>query len=656
MSTKLFDEVEEKPVEFTIKANAHAISVLSKSLYSRPYEAVVRELVANAVDSHKASGVNKLVDIDIDGDFDRRLKVRDYGEGLAPSDLEVLYTTYFGTTKTAGDKFTGSFGLGAKSPFAIASSFTVKSYWYGVCYEYKAFICEETGMPKIQKVSAETSPIEESGLEVIVPCGYTDYSSMRDALYKVLPFFYGHINTHGVEINNPLVKAESLGPCKVILPRISYETETAVTVVMGHVAYPVSNTRIPFKLPPSKYYFEVPTGTIDVTPSREDIHYTTKSINVLKELLKSTEEAIETERASLLCGLSKKEIRSKYQELRALHLGELLFPKEGGFFHNGEKIEIRDRVETSNIKRYSVEYGRTSNCGIIYTIYRGHATRGLFVRKDVGVSALTKIKEQLKQRGITDVFCPIDNVAEFDRNIEDIKEIFPDVHIRVVDKLNDLLGETPKVRKPRSKFTWNILNKSYAWKQIPEAEVSPNKGVLVLIDDKYSCIATLGGKEYVVNNRDLAHLIWNDFTLYGVSKDSGFDHPLAKDMHDIFSICDKLESDLTSIIQEYSGNIISDKSILNLLNTVDVVDRIPYLANLIEGDSSSLDIEYNKLKSLVTWREVPRLSVNNIDLLPRLKQDFPLINVLKRLYIYEGSDDFKDVKKYFDDILTSKGW
>jgi len=44
------------PSEFRIQANAKAFRVLSDNLYSDKVWAVIRELIANAVDAHKAPG------------------------------------------------------------------------------------------------------------------------------------------------------------------------------------------------------------------------------------------------------------------------------------------------------------------------------------------------------------------------------------------------------------------------------------------------------------------------------------------------------------------------------------------------------------------------------------------------------------------------
>ena len=87
-----------KKSNFSIKQSAHAIHVLSTSLYTNPVKAIIRELMCNAWDSHKSAGKTDtpvLLHIPHHRESNKIFFIRDYGLGLAPSQIEGLYTTYF---------------------------------------------------------------------------------------------------------------------------------------------------------------------------------------------------------------------------------------------------------------------------------------------------------------------------------------------------------------------------------------------------------------------------------------------------------------------------------------------------------------------------------------------------------------------------------
>ena len=110
---------------FSIKASPIAFDILSSKLYSNPVLAVVRELLTNAYDSQVAAGnADKEIDVIFPTALDTEFSIRDYGTGLSKEDVMTLYTTFFDSTKSNSNDFTGGFGLGSKTPFSYTSSFT----------------------------------------------------------------------------------------------------------------------------------------------------------------------------------------------------------------------------------------------------------------------------------------------------------------------------------------------------------------------------------------------------------------------------------------------------------------------------------------------------------------------------------------------------
>ena len=108
---------------FTIKASPLAFDILSSKLYADPILAIVRELLTNAYDSQKAAG-NEDIPIKVHlPDYEENfLSFRDYGLGLSKEDVLTIYTSFFNSTKSSNNDFTGCFGLGSKTPFSYTSS------------------------------------------------------------------------------------------------------------------------------------------------------------------------------------------------------------------------------------------------------------------------------------------------------------------------------------------------------------------------------------------------------------------------------------------------------------------------------------------------------------------------------------------------------
>lgn len=152
--------------EFTIEATAAAFDTLSKKLYSNPILAVVRELSTNANDANIESGSSKSIELHVPNSEEPWFAVRDYGNGLSSEEVNLIYTSFFATTKSANDAVTGAFGLGSKSPFAVTNQFKVISYYNGKEYVYN--MERVNGIPTCELVS-ESPSRELCGLYVEVP-------------------------------------------------------------------------------------------------------------------------------------------------------------------------------------------------------------------------------------------------------------------------------------------------------------------------------------------------------------------------------------------------------------------------------------------------------------------------------------------------------
>lgn len=288
------DDFAEK--SFTIQASAKAFKILSQGLYSNPHLAIVRELSANAFDSHVAAGnTDKKFDVHLPNYMEPYLSFRDYGVGLSKEDVDSIYTSYFTSTKTQSNDMVGCLGLGSKTPFSYTDSFSVTSFFNGKKYSYTAFINEQ-GFPAINLMNEEDTT-EPNGMLIYIPVKTQDFSLFYAAAttaynhYKVKP----NITGYSIVFSNrkPVLENEDFALYAV---SNSYVPKT-YSVIMGNIAYPIDwgqlknqNTKL---IGNYSLLIKVDIGEVEVTASRESLEYskTTKQ-SLESKLLKINAEII----------------------------------------------------------------------------------------------------------------------------------------------------------------------------------------------------------------------------------------------------------------------------------------------------------------------------------------------------------------------------
>lgn len=110
---------------------AHIMGILRSTLYSDKILAVLREYGANAWDAHRSVGRGDVpIEVTLPTWDAPVLRIRDRGPGLSRDEVFTVYTQYGASTKRDDDNAVGMLGIGSKSGFSYASSFTITS-WYG---------------------------------------------------------------------------------------------------------------------------------------------------------------------------------------------------------------------------------------------------------------------------------------------------------------------------------------------------------------------------------------------------------------------------------------------------------------------------------------------------------------------------------------------
>lgn len=310
---------------FGINDSVEFFRILSSSLYSDKKLAVVREIACNAWDAHIEAGcTDKAIEITLTRS---KLVIRDFGPGMSHANILKLYTTYGGTTKVANENVTGGFGLGSKAPFAYADHFQVISRHKGkqTIYHMSLSAAEVDGKPSVMTIMDLPCDPNDSGIEVSV-----DIKDEYDvpAFEKIIRRIVSHGEmkaTLGAELL-PTVPFSQAPNGFVILPNeLLGKSPSRIYIRYGHVIYPVSETdqfssltyearqflqeinanrSHNYHMPEWGVVLQAGPGAVSVTPSRETLSMTDRTIATIKELLekfiKDTSVGIEPECHRLL--------------------------------------------------------------------------------------------------------------------------------------------------------------------------------------------------------------------------------------------------------------------------------------------------------------------------------------------------------------------
>lgn len=152
--------------------------------YTRPHEAVVRELVANALDSHRDAGVTDPVQVTLPTMDAPSLTVTDCGLGLSSAEFSSVFGNVGASTKRQSLTSTGHMGIGSKSPYAIADQYQVSAVKNG--WMIKALFAKtDEGIPT-SKILFEGATDAENGVSLTVPVDLRHVSTFQGAASDAL--------------------------------------------------------------------------------------------------------------------------------------------------------------------------------------------------------------------------------------------------------------------------------------------------------------------------------------------------------------------------------------------------------------------------------------------------------------------------------------
>jgi len=294
-----------------IKATPEMFRTLYSGLYSRKEMAIVREELANAWDGHKRAGTQDVApDIHLPTSLDPWFEIRDYGTGLSPNAVPMLFD-YGATDKNNDDEEIGGFGYGAKAPFCYTDQFTVISYYHGMAYIFAAFL-QSDGRPASVELDRYVTD-ESNGLLVRVNVADSGTSHARftmvlEELYPFLPVTPNlNIDATQHKLERPEYRFdETIDASPLYRVSVPANKRNSITFVQGIVPYPfpigdlhdvrdVISTETIRMFNNMALVLWVDIGTLPVTASRENLQLDYETKRKAAALIEQAAEYVKTQ-------------------------------------------------------------------------------------------------------------------------------------------------------------------------------------------------------------------------------------------------------------------------------------------------------------------------------------------------------------------------
>lgn len=528
---------------FGIASNAKAFDILSSKIYTNVPLAIVRELSTNASDSHTDAGCpDKQFDVHLPNTLEPFFSIRDYGTGLSPDSVETVYTTYFKSTRSNSDDFTGCLGLGSKSPFAYTDQFSIISNWNGKKRTYSAFKNEQS-CPSLALLS-EVDTTEHNGLEIRIPIKPHESGLFVRAAQRVYTFFKVRPNIKGATLVLPALNAELTTPeyslfingNKDVLPG-------QINIVMGQVCYVADSGNINHDLEyKGGVLLNMPIGSCSIAASREEIHYDAKTIKAIEAALKAAtvnariefEKMAQTE-TTLLAKLRK---ISKYNGIiRGLNLK--------GITHINAQETGKYSMKECSIRRGDKLFMST----YVNEFYGGdYVDHIAFIEDDMDITqqVKNKLRHYIRGQNLGRVFLV---------KIQDVP-CFTERFGAILTKLS-LLPDVPRVVNPTANSRTAARSKPIKMlKSITQDNMMfewDNIAVGAAIDTKDACCVPRDGNWAIWNGQKVKPQIIREIAnvlgfkkIYGISEKR---YDSIKDKHGIEALADNAKDSMKDLIK-----------------------------------------------------------------------------------------------------------
>lgn len=324
---------------YSAAANSKMFSLLTSGLYSNKIGSVCRELISNQWDAHSDAGrLDKPFKITAPTMLELQCSFRDYGKGISHKAMMTEYPVLFLSSKEFTNYAIGCFGIGRMTPLAMSDSYIVVSRHEGTKATYNVYM-DETKAPRIMLVSKEDC--YTSGFEVIVPCKMSDVQEWQDEIIQYIKYLEVQPETNfEYTTPEPFLKEDPWELFAEPRPVNSWGSRVASTfkVRQGITCYTLDISQLDggrdSATISSSIVVDVPIGTFQVTLSREDIEYDTRTKTNLTKVFDDTMQRVFAVARTELDSSTKTPLDrvTEFKELRKI----IKLPKNSTYTYNGE--------------------------------------------------------------------------------------------------------------------------------------------------------------------------------------------------------------------------------------------------------------------------------------------------------------------------------
>jgi len=284
----------------------HIAHMLS-NMYSNPVAAVIREYSCNGIDAHIASNQpNRPITISCPTWLEPVLSIRDYGNGLSDEDMSNLFGSYGSSSKRDTNNQIGGFGIGSKSAFSYASSFTIESFQEGIKNSYTAYMDQALG-PQLELISSTKTDMP-NGVNIKVNVKVSDIPDFEREITKFVQF-----QTSPIEVLNLDIK-----PLDVLFKNNSgfvLNQSSEYAIRMGGVCYKAAIFHSKRSPVTKKIILDFPIGSFKPAPSREELILKPEDVLILEEKVEEIVQEMYAEECSQLNNLTLFQAKVKIRQL-----------------------------------------------------------------------------------------------------------------------------------------------------------------------------------------------------------------------------------------------------------------------------------------------------------------------------------------------------
>lgn len=288
---------------FKIQVTGKSFEILSARLYSNTYNAILREISCNCIDSHIMAGKPNLpFNLHLPSLDSPELIFEDFGVGLSEDEVRDIYTVLFCSNKVSSNSVTGALGLGSKSIFGYSDSFVVRSTKNGIKTTYSCYK-NQANIPTCVKLTQE-NVTENNGVKITIPIKKNDCIQFLNAAKQILPYLMikptltNKNCTFQITSQTYKNKGKDWGECDNQRPN----SVSGITVIMGGVCYPISAkfnrsnlNQLESALLDTNIDIFCEIGDVDIEPSREGLKFSDRTINIIKRKLAEITKHLTTE-------------------------------------------------------------------------------------------------------------------------------------------------------------------------------------------------------------------------------------------------------------------------------------------------------------------------------------------------------------------------